>query len=113
MMRRRGHKVNNMHFWCGSADGQRSSAYHYKGCLEKKGFVHDPNACTKPGVVRVYRGKTQWSSGRGGDYHGHIEFLGTDGYWHAGARSGQPIDQRFGRDRRILEACYVLTPGSY
>lgn len=107
MMRRRGKNVNNMHFHCGG------SAYHYKGCLEKKGFVHDPNACRKPGAVLVYRGITQWRSGSGGDYHGHIEFVGTDGMYHAGASNSLPIDQIFAKGRRTLEKCYVLQPGVY
>lgn len=107
MARRRGHKVGNYHFHCGA------SAYHYKGCLEQKGFINDMNKCNTPGVVRVYKGITQWRRGSGGDYHGHIEFLGTDGYWHAGVSSSLPINQRLGSSRRQLKGCYVLKPGTY
>lgn len=87
------------------------SAYDYygKGCLESKGFVRDMNACDTPGVVRVYYGyRHKNRSYSGGDRHGHIEFLGTDGLWHAGVANSNPIDDILGHGRRILKACYVL-----
>ncbi len=112
MARRQGRNVNNMYFHCGG------SAYNYwnEGCMERRGFVNminsDPSYCSRPGVVRVYWGGNHRQRGySGGDYHGHIEFLGTDGMWHAGVSSGLPIDQRLGRDRRRLKACYILPEG--
>ncbi len=91
---------------CGGA------AYNYygEGCLESMGFHSDMSMCNTPGVVRVYYGyKNRNSHYSGGDRYGHIEFLGTDRYWHAGVASSQPIDhpQKAG-NRRILKACYVL-----
>ena len=84
--------------------------YYGEGCLERMGFRRDMNMCNTPGVVRVYYGyKNRNSNYSGGDRYGHIEFLGTDRYWHAGVASSQPIDhpQKAG-NRRILKACYVL-----
>lgn len=92
------------------------SAYNYygEGCLERLGFRSDMSMCNTPGVVRVYYGYKHRNSGySGGDRHGHIEFLGTDNWWHAGVASSQPIDhpQKAG-NRRILKACYVLGEGA-
>ncbi len=112
LARRQGRQVDNYYLHCGG------SAYNYwgEGCLERRGFVNminrDRNMCNRPGVVRVYWGGNHRQRGHsGGDYHGHIEFLGTDGMWHAGASSSLPIDQRLGRNRRRLKACYVLPEG--
>lgn len=114
MARRRGHKVNNEFFKCGVG----ANDYYGKNCLEKKGFVNvirsNPKACNTPGVIRVYYGnhhRQRAYRNRGGDYYGHIEFLGTNGMWNAGASSSKPINERFGNNRRRLKACYVLPKG--
>lgn len=107
MFKKRGNP-KNIH--CGG------SAYDYygKNCLESLGFKNDMSACDRPGVVRVYYGyKHKNPAYSGGDRHGHIEFLGTDGQWHAGVSSSLPIDDnRKAGNRRKLKACYVLKSGS-
>ncbi len=106
MAREFGQRVGDRQFHCGG------SAYDYFGCLENKGFDLDMSACNRPGVIRVYRGYRQGNPNySGGDRHGHIEFLGTDGMWHAGVQSSLPIDQRLGSNRRQLRGCYVWRGG--
>ncbi|MCB0377685.1 MAG: hypothetical protein KDD33_04270 [Bdellovibrionales bacterium] len=92
--------------------------YAGRGCLEKRGFRNDMSQCNTPGVVRVYDGVCSKRRGgrcnsgyrrvTAGDYHGHIEFLGTDKKYHSFYSSSTPINKSksLGK-RRKLVACYV------
>lgn len=78
--------------------------------LAPQGFRHDPSACQKPGVVRVYGASLVEVPRRkrtDGDTFGHIEILGTDRKYHHFTSSRGSIQTRFGEDRRPLTHCLV------
>jgi hypothetical protein len=80
--------------------------------LAKCGFKNDMSACNRPGVVRVYSGHYPgFGKHMTGDYAGHIEILGTDGFFHHFTTSPDDIHDSMVRrhlgDRRTLTQCLV------